>query len=373
MPTTPLDLLPGRPAEPELTADCSRCFALCCVLLPYSRAAGFGADKPGGVPCPQLADDDRCTIHADLRERGWPGCTVFDCFGAGQQVAQVTYGGTSGASTTTSARWPAVLSVMRRVHEMLAHLGEVAPPYAGARGARPRGTGCSRCATRRPVELLTLDLDELQDEVGDVLAAASARVRGDGPDLRRTDLAGADLRDRELRDAGLRGALLIGADLRGRRTSARPTCWAPTSGTPTSAAPTSPTSCSSPSRRSTRLAVTPRPGCPRPCTPAATRTTGPRILPDVRAPHRSKQGPERQGLSQRSRRQTTRDWPGRAGAAPAAVGLARGYAAGPAPGGAPRGSPRARPPAPRCAGRGRRPGSPARGSGVRPRGRCRTR
>ena len=37
MPTTPLDLLPARPAEPDLTADCSRCFALCCVLLPYSR------------------------------------------------------------------------------------------------------------------------------------------------------------------------------------------------------------------------------------------------------------------------------------------------------------------------------------------------
>ena len=40
-------------------------------------------------------------------------------------------------------------------------------------------------------------------------------MRGNGPDLRRADLAGADLRDRELRDAGLRGALLIGADLRG--------------------------------------------------------------------------------------------------------------------------------------------------------------
>ena len=45
----------GRPAEPELTADCSRCFALCCVLLPYRRDAGFGADKPGGVACHHLA------------------------------------------------------------------------------------------------------------------------------------------------------------------------------------------------------------------------------------------------------------------------------------------------------------------------------
>ena len=122
MPTTRLDLLPGRPAEPELTADCSRCFALCCVLLPYSRAAGFGADKQGGVPCP--SSRQRRPLH-DPRgpaRRGWPGCTVFDCFGAGQQVAQVTYGGTSWRDHDDLGEMAAVLSVMRRVHEMLAHL-----------------------------------------------------------------------------------------------------------------------------------------------------------------------------------------------------------------------------------------------------------
>jgi hypothetical protein len=214
VPTTPLDLLPGPPPEPELTADCSRCFALCCVLLPYSRAAGFGADKPGGVACPQLAEDDRCTIHAELRERGWPGCTVFDCFGAGQQVAQVTSGGTSWRDHDDLGEMAAVLSVMRRVHEMLAHLREVQrrTPEPAARAAWDRLLEVRELG---PVELLILDLDELQEEVGEVLAAAGARVRGAGPDLRRADLAGADLRDRDLRDAGLRGALLIGADLRG--------------------------------------------------------------------------------------------------------------------------------------------------------------
>lgn len=214
MPTTRLDLLPGRPPAPELTADCSRCFALCCVLLPYSRAAGFGADKPGGVVCPQLAADDRCTIHADLRERGWPGCTVFDCFGAGQQVAQVTYGGRSWRDHDDLGEMAAVLSVMRRVQEMLAHVGEVQrrTPEPAAQAAWDR---LLEIRDLGPVELLTLDLDELQDEIGEVLAAASTRVRGAGPDLRRADLAGADLRGRPLRDAALRGALLIGADLRG--------------------------------------------------------------------------------------------------------------------------------------------------------------
>jgi len=80
---------------PSLVADCGSCFALCCVLLPFTTAAGFGMDKPGGAPCPNLATDDRCGIHATLREDGWPGCSIFECFGAGQQVSQVTYGGVS--------------------------------------------------------------------------------------------------------------------------------------------------------------------------------------------------------------------------------------------------------------------------------------
>jgi pentapeptide repeat protein len=207
--------VPPTPAqEPELTADCSRCFALCCVLLPYSRTAGFGADKPGGVPCLQLADDDRCTIHADLRERGWPSCTVFDCFGAGQHVAQVTYAGTSWREYDDLGEMAAVLSTQRRVHEMLSHLREVArrAPDPAAQAAWDR---LLVVRDLTPVELLTLDLDEVQHEVGELLSAASRRVRGRGPDLSRADLAGADLRTRDLRDASLRGALLIAADLSG--------------------------------------------------------------------------------------------------------------------------------------------------------------
>ena len=207
------------PAPPlELVADCSRCFALCCVLLPYRRDAGFGADKPGGVPCGHLQADDRCGIHADLREQGWSGCAVFDCFGAGQHVSQVTYAGTSWRDLPSSGQrgeMAAVLSVVRRVHEMLAHLGEVArrSPDPAAADLHRRLLGLR---DRTPVELLTADLDELNDECGLLLAAASRRLRGaDAPDLTRADLAGRDLREAGLGDAGLRGALLIGADLRG--------------------------------------------------------------------------------------------------------------------------------------------------------------
>ncbi len=198
-----------------LTADCSRCFALCCVLLPYRRDAGFGADKPGGVACQHLRDDDRCGIHVDLRERGWSGCAVFDCFGAGQQVAQVTYGGTSWREQGDLGEMAAVLTVMRRVHEMLLHLGEVdrRSPDPGARDLQRRLLVLGEAT---PVELLTADLEALHEECGDLLAAASLRLRGHGaPDLARADLAGQDLRGRDLRSASLRGAVLIAADLRG--------------------------------------------------------------------------------------------------------------------------------------------------------------
>src|SRR5580765_1531636 len=113
------------PEAPSLVADCEHCFALCCVLLPFSAVSGFGLDKPGGTPCPNLADDDRCGIHATLRRDGWSGCVTFDCFGAGQQVSQVTYAGVSWREHYNLGEMAAVLSVMRLLHEMLTHLTEV--------------------------------------------------------------------------------------------------------------------------------------------------------------------------------------------------------------------------------------------------------
>jgi hypothetical protein len=196
-----------------LVADCGSCFALCCVLLPFQAVSGFGIDKPGGVPCPNLAGDDRCRIHATLREDGWTGCSTFDCFGAGQQVSQVTYGGVSWREHDNLGEMAAVLSVMRVLHEMLTHLLEVdrrSPEPAAAELA----TEIVRMTGSTPNELLDIDLDYLHDRVGAVLGSASARLRS-GPSYRSRDLAGQDLRAVALCDADLRGALLIAADLRG--------------------------------------------------------------------------------------------------------------------------------------------------------------
>lgn len=223
-------------ATPELSSDCSRCFGLCCVLLPFTAAAGFGVDKPGGTPCLNLADDDRCRIHATLREDGWPGCTVFECFGAGQQVSQVTYGGVSWREQDNLPEMAAVLSVVRALHEMLVHLDEVSrrspdPAAAATRSEVEMLRGAD------PETLLTSDLDGLHERVGGLLSEASTRVRRSHPaaaDRSRADLAGrrlvgdhrgwtfrgavlirADLRAADLHDADLLGADLRDADVRG--------------------------------------------------------------------------------------------------------------------------------------------------------------
>ena len=80
----------------------------------------------------------------------------------------------------------AVLSVMRQLHEMLAHLSE-AQHRAPDAAAQAVLTAVVALVGRPPEELLALDVDELRASVGAELAAASARVRAayDGPDLRR--------------------------------------------------------------------------------------------------------------------------------------------------------------------------------------------
>ena len=68
--------------------DCDNCAALCCVLLPFDKGEMFAASKAAGRPCKHLGTCNRCAIHADLKERGYPGCAQFDCLGAGQVVTR---------------------------------------------------------------------------------------------------------------------------------------------------------------------------------------------------------------------------------------------------------------------------------------------
>ncbi|MEU0685806.1 pentapeptide repeat-containing protein [Streptomyces uncialis] len=208
-------------AAPETRADCSRCFGLCCVALPFARSADFAVDKPAGTPCANLRSDSRCGIHDRLRDRGFTGCTVFDCFGAGQQVSQVTFGGRDWRDDPgVAGPMFAVFPVMRQLHELLRYLGDaLARPEAEPVHAELRlAAGELTALTRADADTLTgLDVPPLRRTVSDLLLRASELVRagGRGRELRGADLFGARLRGAALGGASLRGALLVAADLSG--------------------------------------------------------------------------------------------------------------------------------------------------------------
>ncbi len=208
-------------ARAHLRADCARCVGLCCVAPVFAASADFAIDKPAGVACPNLGPDDRCGIHAELRDRGFPGCVVFDCFGAGQQVTQQTFGGRSWReSPDVAAAMFAVLPVVRQLHEILWYLAEAAslpaaaPLTAEVAEARRR---TEQLTAGTPEQLAVLEVGVHRREVGRLLGRVSDLVRAGsgGPEHGHADLMGRDLRRRNLRHAGLRGAYLIGADLRG--------------------------------------------------------------------------------------------------------------------------------------------------------------
>lgn len=203
-----------------LRADCANCFGLCCVVPAYAASADFAITKPAGTPCPNLLDDFRCGIHTQLRDRGFPGCTVYDCFGAGQQVAQHTYQGQDWRTDPQRAQEMfAVFPIMRELHELLWHLTEARrwPATAPVHPDLDRlTTELTTLTALPPAELLALDVTAHWKQADPLLSRASELIRADspGPQRRGADLMGADLRRKRLRGANLRGAYLIGADLR---------------------------------------------------------------------------------------------------------------------------------------------------------------
>ena len=207
----------------ELTADCSNCFGLCCVALPFTRSADFAFSKSGGEPCRHLETDFRCGVHDRLRPLGMPGCTVYDCFGAGQRVSQNLYDGRDWRNhPETRGEMFEAFASLRRLHEMLFYLESAwrhAPQGVMAGDLERAVVATTTLIEGTPYEVLGVNIDAHRLEIAPLLRAASASIRNDKPtgrDLSRTsrdDLAGRDLKGLDLRSADLRGKLLIGADL----------------------------------------------------------------------------------------------------------------------------------------------------------------
>ncbi|MES4906544.1 MULTISPECIES: pentapeptide repeat-containing protein [unclassified Streptomyces] len=211
------------PDRLSLRADCANCFGLCCVALPFAASADFAVDKAAGRPCTNLQADFRCGIHTQLRERGFSGCTVFDCFGAGQKVSQTTFGGRDWRQAPdTAPRMFEVFPVMRALHELLWYVTEslalpaARPVHADLRRTLTDLEGLTHGSAE---SLAGLDVAALRQEVNALLLRVGelvrARVPGRKKNHRGADLIGARLRGANLRGANLRGACLIAADLTG--------------------------------------------------------------------------------------------------------------------------------------------------------------
>ncbi|MER5866732.1 pentapeptide repeat-containing protein [Kitasatospora sp. NPDC002040] len=207
----------------DLLSDCANCFGLCCVALPFARSADFAVTKAAGTPCKNLRTDFRCGIHTGLREQGFSGCTVFECFGAGQKVSQVTFGGHSWreAPETAGAMFE-VFPVMRQLHELLRYLSEALTLRAAKSVHGPLRAALERvdALTRgSAAELAAADVPTVRQEINELLLRTSELVRAGVPGRKRNhrgaDLMGARLAGADLRGANLRGAYLIAADLTG--------------------------------------------------------------------------------------------------------------------------------------------------------------
>ncbi|RSD29101.1 pentapeptide repeat-containing protein [Mesobacillus subterraneus] len=215
----------------QLSADCENCFGLCCVALSFTASSDFAFDKGEGTPCRNLKTDFRCGIHKNLRINGFRGCTVYECFGAGQKVSQVTYNGVDWRIRSAIAKEMfLVFPVMQQLHEMLYYLNEalsleaVQPIYKDLEQAVKETEQLTYLSSE---SILDLYIPSHRDKVNELLKKTSELVRTkvkssishrrmrERKKIRGRDLIGGNFRGANLRGVNLRGALLIASDLRG--------------------------------------------------------------------------------------------------------------------------------------------------------------
>jgi hypothetical protein len=107
------------PQTDRLKTDCSKCAALCCVMLAFDKDKDFAFDKNPGEPCRNLSGHS-CSIHQSLTKEGFPGCVAYDCMGSGNRVVQDVF---EGQSWQKDPRLMPVMmeafSAMREVHKRI--------------------------------------------------------------------------------------------------------------------------------------------------------------------------------------------------------------------------------------------------------------
>jgi uncharacterized protein YjbI with pentapeptide repeats len=192
---------------------------------------GFPIEKDAGQPCCNLQLDFHCCVYKNLQKQGLKGCIIFDCFGAGQKVSQISFSGQDWQKHPEIAKKMfEVFLIMRQLHELLWYQTEALT----LQSARPIHSFLStmrdeteRLTNLSPDSLIKLDVVIHRANVNTLLQNTSELVRAEvrreknshsGRQKRfgqRAYLIGSDLRKIDLRGANLRGACLIAADLRG--------------------------------------------------------------------------------------------------------------------------------------------------------------
>ncbi len=215
----------------ELRVDCEKCFGLCCVALYFSASDGFPTNKEAGKPCINLQADYNCAVHKNLRDNGLKGCTAYDCFGAGQKVAQVTFNSHDWWKDPECAKqmFEAFL-IMRQLHEMLWYLTQALILQTDRNGKDEINSLLDNTEDLTLSDLnslLSIDIEAHRTKVNSLLKSTSELVRGKAnretkltsknrnANTHRLDYFGSDLRKTNLRGADMRGACLIAANLRG--------------------------------------------------------------------------------------------------------------------------------------------------------------
>jgi hypothetical protein len=229
----------------SLAADCSQCFGLCCTALNLIASSDFAINKPAGSPCANLQADYGCKIHSRLREKGFKGCTVFDCLGAGQVVSQITFKGQSWRDDPEiGARMFQAFPIIEQIHEMIAYTAEALSyelPQALSEKLNVQLKELQNLIKRNADQLLSLDIVMYRFPLNELLSETSKYIRESltstlsntkkakdynheradwigknlsGQDLKAVNLRGAYLIAADMRNADLRGADFIGADLR---------------------------------------------------------------------------------------------------------------------------------------------------------------
>jgi uncharacterized protein YjbI with pentapeptide repeats len=219
---TPEDIL-----TKELRVNCEKCFGLCCIALFFSASDGFPINKAAGKPCINLKEDFTCSVHKNLRNKGLKGCTSYDCFGAGQKLAQVTYNGQDWRkSPQISNEMFDAFIVMRQLHEMLWYLSQAFILQSNQSiqdDIRTLIHNTEELTLLDAASLLALDIETHRTKVNLFLKCTSEFIRNkfksskinNSKSPNRFDYFGADLRKTNLRGADLRGTCLIAANLSG--------------------------------------------------------------------------------------------------------------------------------------------------------------